>query len=82
MLNILCFHYRGVCLQSLVGELRSHVPWGMAKVIKKIYIYIYWPCPACHGTHTVGFAPGPCFRQGSYSSMNPLIPLLLKKNKN
>ena len=45
VLNILCFHYRGVWLQSLVGELRSHMPCGMAKVIKK-YLYIGYVLPA------------------------------------
>ena len=31
VVRMLHSHYRGVWVQSLVGEIRSHMPWGTAK---------------------------------------------------
>ena len=35
VVKMLCFQCWGVLIPSLVGELRSHMPWGVAKSLKK-----------------------------------------------
>ena len=42
VVRMLHSHYRGVWVQSLVGEIRSHMPWGTAKKKKKkLTVFLY-----------------------------------------
>ena len=64
MVKSLCFQCRGYGFIPRAGELRSHMPWGMAKLKDK-----YWRIPESYkGTHIL------CYRRRQWQPTPVLLP--------